>query len=70
MKEVFENMFKFFNYIVKNMANNPVRTVLTVFGVGLAAFIAIYLIAVFDSRNQAVAKSADTLLVVNEKDVY
>jgi hypothetical protein len=52
------------------MGQNLVRTSLTVFGVGLAAFIAIYLVAVFDSRNQVVAQSAETLLVLNEKDVY
>ncbi len=63
-------MFKFLHYIFKTMAQNRVRTLLTVFGVGLAAFIAIYLLAVFDSRNQVVANSAETLLVVNEKDVY
>ena len=63
-------MFKFMNYILKTMAQNTVRTVLTVFGVALAAFIAIYLIAVFDSRDRVVAQSAETMLVVNEKDVY
>lgn len=63
-------MFKFGGYIFKNMRQNLIRTLLTVFGVGLAAFIVIYLIAVFDSRNQLVAKSSDTLLVVGEKDVY
>ncbi|MBU0756235.1 MAG: hypothetical protein KJ645_13925 [Planctomycetes bacterium] len=63
-------MFKFWRYILKNTGRNPVRTSLTVLGVGLAAFIVIYLVAVFDSRNQLVARSADTLLVVNEKDVY
>jgi hypothetical protein len=63
-------MFKFLKYILKNMTQNLVRTGLTVFGVGLAAFIAIYLVAVFDSRNQVVAQSAETLLVLNEKDVY
>lgn len=63
-------MFKFWRYILKNTARNLVRTTLTVLGVGLAAFIVIYLVAVFDSRNQLVAQSADTLLVVNEKDVY
>jgi hypothetical protein len=67
---VIENMIKFWRYIFRNMGHNLVRTVLTVLGVGLAAFIVVYLIAVFDSRNQLVAKSADTLLVVNEKDVY
>lgn len=63
-------MFKFGGYIFKNMRQNLIRTLLTVFGVGLAAFIVIYLIAVFDSRNQLVAKSSDTMLVVGEKDVY
>ena len=63
-------MFKFWRYIIKNMGQNLIRTVLTVLGVGLAAFIVIYLVAVFDSRNQLVAKSTDTLLIVNQKDVY
>jgi hypothetical protein len=63
-------MFKFGPYIFKSMGQNLVRTTLTIFGVGLAAFIVIYLLAVFDSRNQVVEKSAETLLVVNEKDVY
>jgi len=63
-------MWKFRRYVLKNLGNNPVRTALTVLGVGLAAFIVVYLVAVFDSRNQLVQKSADTLLVVNEKDVY
>ena len=63
-------MFKFWRYILKNTGRNLVRTVLTVLGVGLASFIVVYLVAVFDSRNQIVAQSAETLLVVNEKDVY
>ncbi|MFH2000449.1 MAG: hypothetical protein ABIK28_12255 [Planctomycetota bacterium] len=63
-------MFKFWRYILKSIGQNPIRTGLTIFGVALAAFIVIYLVAVFDSRNQVVAESADTLLVVNEKDVY
>jgi hypothetical protein len=63
-------MFKFWRYIFKNMGQNLIRTILTVLGVGLAAFIVIYLVAVFDSRNQLVTQSADTLLIVNQKDVY
>lgn len=63
-------MFKFWRYIFKNMGQNVIRTTLTVLGVGLAAFIVIYLVAVFDSRNQLVTQSADTLLIVNQKDVY
>lgn len=63
-------MIKFWHYIFRSMKQNLIRTVLTIFGVGLAAFIVVYLVAVFDSRNQLVAKSSDTLLVLNEKDVY
>lgn len=63
-------MFKFTGYILKNIRQHFVRTVLTVLGVGLAAFIVIYLLAVFDSRNQVVAQSADTLLVMGEMDIY
>jgi len=63
-------MFKFWRYVVKSMGQNPVRSVLTVLGVGLAAFIVIYLLAVFDSRDQLVELSEDTLLVLGEKDIY
>ncbi len=63
-------MFKFSSYIFKNMRRNLVRTALTILGVGLAAFIVIYLVAVFDSRDRVVEQSADTLLVMGEKDVY
>jgi len=69
-KERFQEMFKFSSYIFKNMRRNLVRTALTILGVGLAAFIVIYLVAVFDSRDRVVEQSADTLLVMGEKDVY
>ena len=63
-------MLKFWRYVLKSMGQNPVRTVLTVFGVGLAAFIVIYLLAVFDSRDQMVSQSDETLLVLAQKDIY
>lgn len=63
-------MFKFWRYVIRNVWRNPVRTMLTVFGVGVAVFIVTYLTTIFDSRNQMVAGAASTILVVNEKDVY
>jgi hypothetical protein len=63
-------MFKLWHYVFKHMRHNPVRTLLTVFGTGLAAFIVIYLAAVFDSRNQLVTSRSETMLVVSQKDVY
>lgn len=63
-------MFKLWRYILRNVGRNPVRTVLTVFGVGVAVFIVTYLFAIYDSRNQVIAKQTQTLLVVNEKDIY
>lgn len=63
-------MFKFWRYILKSMGQNRVRTMLTVLGVGLAAFIVIYLLAVFDSRDRMIEQSEDTQLVVAEKDIY
>ena len=63
-------MFKHWRYIFRNVGRNPVRTVLPVFGVAVAVFIVTYLFAIFDSRNEVIANQVETLLVVNEKDIY
>jgi cell division protein FtsX len=63
-------MFKFWRYVTRNVWRNPIRTVLTVFGVGVAVFVVTYLFAIFDSRSQLVAGAASTMLVVQEQDVY
>ena len=63
-------MFKFTHYIFKHMMHNPVRTTLTVVGTALAAFIVIYLVSIFDSRNVLVNSTMETMLVVSERDIY
>ena len=63
-------MFKFWRYVTRNVRRNPVRSALTIFGVGVAVFIITYIAVIFDSRNQVVAGAASTLLVVQEEDVY
>jgi len=63
-------MFKFWRYVMRNVWRNPVRTVLTVLGVGVAVFIVTYLFTIFDSRRQLVAGAASTMLVIQEQDVY
>ena len=63
-------MFKFWRYVTRNVWRNPIRTVLTILGVGVAVFVVTYLCAIFDSRSQLVAGAASTMLVVQEQDVY
>ena len=63
-------MFRFWHYILRSVARRRMRTALTVFGVGVAAFIVSYLVAIFDSRSQLVAKASTTTVVVHQKDAY
>jgi cell division protein FtsX len=63
-------MIKLWRYVTRNVWRNPVRTMLTVLGVGVAVFIVTYLFTIFDSRSQVVANAASTILVVQEEDIY
>ena len=63
-------MIKHWRYVLRNIGRNPARTSLTVLGAGVAIFIITYLFTIFDSRNQAVAHAASSVLVVQEKDIY
>ena len=63
-------MFRFWHYIVRSVVRHRVRTALTIFGVGVAAFIVSYLVAIFDSRSQLVAQASQTTVVVHQKDAY
>ncbi len=63
-------MTRYWRYVLRNVWRNPARTCLTVLGVAVAIFIITYLFTIFDSRNQAVAGTASTILVVQQKDTY
>jgi len=63
-------MFKYWRYILRSMARHRVRTVLTMMGVAVAAFIVSYLAAIFDSRSQLVSRASQTTVVVHQKDAY
>jgi len=63
-------MIKHWRYVLRNVGRNPARTGLTVLGVAVAIFIITYLFTIFDSRNQVVAGTASTIMVVQEKDIY
>ena len=63
-------MIRFVPYIVRSARRSPVRTALTVLGVGIAVFMATILGALLDSRKRALEGAAATILVVSERDVY
>jgi hypothetical protein len=63
-------MIRFVPYVVRSARRSPVRTALTVLGVGIAVFMATILGALLDSRQRALEGAAATILVVSERDVY
>jgi cell division protein FtsX len=63
-------MIKLVPYVLRSVGRNPVRTILTVLGVGVAVFLIAGLGGILDSRVRAVEGASDTILVVSERDVY
>ena len=64
-------MFRFWPYVLRNVARNKVRTSLTLLGMMVAVGIFCFLASIESSMNSAIDKVAqNTLLVVNEKDQW
>lgn len=63
-------MIKFFPYVLRSAWRNRLRTLLTVLGVAVAVFLITGLAAILDSRTRTVEAASQTVLLVNEKDVY
>ncbi|MHC4818156.1 MAG: hypothetical protein ACYTF8_08890 [Planctomycetota bacterium] len=63
-------MIKFLPYVLRSAWRNRLRTLLTVLGVAVAVFLITGLAAILDSRTRTVEAASQTVLLVNEKDVY
>ena len=63
-------MIKFLPYVLRNAWRNRLRTLLTVLGVAVAVFLITWLAAILDSRTRTVEAASQSVLLVNEKDVY
>jgi len=63
-------VIKFFPYVLRSAWRNRLRTLLTVLGVAVAVFLITGLAAILDSRTRTVEAASQTVLLVNEKDVY
>ncbi|MHC4973777.1 MAG: hypothetical protein ACYTG3_15745 [Planctomycetota bacterium] len=63
-------MIKFFPYVVRSAWRNRLRTLLTVLGVAVAVFLVTGLAAILDSRTRTIEAASESVLLVNEKDVY
>jgi len=63
-------VIKFLPYLLRSAWRNRLRTILTLTGVGVAAFLVTGLAAILESRQIAVSTASQTLLVVSEKDQW
>jgi threonine/homoserine/homoserine lactone efflux protein len=64
-------MLKFLPYILRNTLRNRARTLLTIFGMMVAALVFCFLASIESSMNSAIDKVAQTtLLVLGEKDQW
>jgi ABC-type antimicrobial peptide transport system permease subunit len=63
-------VIKFLPYVLRSAWRNRLRTLLTVLGVAVAVFLITGLAAILDSRTRTVEAASQTVLLVNEKDVY
>ena len=63
-------MIKFAPYVLRSAWRNRLRTLLTVLGVAVAVFLITWLGAILDSRTRTLAAASQSILLVNEKDVY
>jgi cell division protein FtsX len=63
-------VIKFFPYVVRSAWRNRLRTLLTVLGVAVAVFLVTGLAAILDSRTRTIEAASESVLLVNEKDVY
>jgi cell division protein FtsX len=63
-------VIKFFPYVLRSAWRNRLRTVLTVLGVAVAVFLVTGLAAILDSRTRTIEAASQSVLLVNEKDVW
>ena len=63
-------MIRFLPYLFRSAWRNRLRTILTLFGVGVAVFLVTGLAAILESRQAAVRAASQTVLVVSEKDQW
>ncbi len=63
-------MIKFAPYVLRSAWRNRLRTLLTVAGVAVAVFLITWLGAILDSRTRTIEAASQSVLLVNEKDVY
>ena len=63
-------MIKFAPYILRSAWRNRLRTLLTVLGVAVAVFLITWHGAILDSRTRTLEAASQSVLLVNEKDVY
>jgi len=60
-------VIKFLPYLVRSAWRNRMRTILTLAGVGVAAFLVTGLAAILESRQVAVRTASQTVLLVSER---
>ena len=63
-------MLKFLPYLLRSITRSPGRSVLTVLGVGVAAFIVTGLASILESRTRAMESASETVIIVSERDQY
>jgi hypothetical protein len=63
-------MIQYLPYVLRSAWRNRLRTALTVLGVGFAVFMITGLAAILHSRVRAVEDASESILVVQERDVY